>query len=224
MWTKNWHRFLQGIYGACKSAYTQVGVPDWAHDTEGLGETPRVRAYAGVGLNYSLKWCDVITNCILTTSAEQYLATPDKGLIKRSQLDIDSITYMLFDIAQGGGLGNYCQLGNGQATDDYTAYKLASPITSGFTVQNIISNTVYDSTTKKHKRMLNFALVNSSYDPITVSEFGIYLTFFSHQNAAVYVTPALMYYEKFSPVTIAAGDIFRIVIEQEIPVLEVTTQ
>ena len=223
MWTKNWHRFIQGIYGACKRVdYNELGAP-WAHIDEGIGIEPRYQGYIGGGLS----WIDVFVTA--TNYQQTKLDTPPKVLIQNSQLDIPAIEYCSSNIsAQDIYYKNaMCQLGSGQNADDYTAYNLATPITAGFTVQNITTGSTFDSAENKHKKTLSISLVNSSSGDITVSEFGLFLALsapFINTGGGGDISPALVYYEKFEPVTISPGDVFRFEIEQEMPVLEVDTQ
>lgn len=222
MWTKNWHRFLQGIYGACKRIDSDSAQGEWLHDDEGSGISPRFRTYC----HGDLKWIDVFTNA--TSYQQPKLDTPPKKLINNSQLAIPSIEYLSTTLANATAFGYIsCQLGSGQATDEYTAVELASPILSGFTIQNLATGTQFDSEENKHKKTLSISLVNSSSSDITVSEFGLFMRcaeYFSNGFTDSSISPALVFYERFSPATISSGAIFRIVIEQEMPVLEVTTQ
>ncbi|MBR4431880.1 MAG: hypothetical protein IKS76_01620 [Paludibacteraceae bacterium] len=217
MWTQNWHRFLQGIYGACKAVYDYSSTHAIVHDTDAAGTEPR---YHGYYYNRGLKWIDVVT-CNANA-----LTTPASALVANSQLDFDlsTIEYATNNISEYyyGFKPAVVQLGNGQASDDYTAYDLASPITSGFAVQNVIQGTTYDAEENKHKKTATISIVNNSSTDISVSEFGLFLqTTISYSFGA---SPALCYYEKFSPVNIPAGGIFRLTIEQEMPILEVDTQ
>ena len=224
MWTKNWHRFLQGIYGACERVEVDEINKSWLHDSEMAGTKPCYRGY----YRGDLYWIDVFTTA--TNYQQTKLDTPPKNLIRNSQLEINTIGYCSSNIsAQNIYYSNaLCQLGNGQASDEYTAYNLASPITSGFTIQNMAVGTTFDDENNKHKKTLSISLVNSSSDDITVSEFGLFLALSSTYSGSVadvgMISPALVFYERFSPVTISSGAIFRIVIEQEMPVLEVSTQ
>lgn len=221
MWTKNWHRFVQGIYGACKRVENSTPY-NFLHSDEGSGTHPRIRAYE----HGTLYWIDVFTNS--SNYQQEKLDTPPKFLVENSQLSIPSITYATSNISAYGTYYDteyrMCQLGNGQNSDDYTAYNLASPILSGFSVQNITTGSVFDTQENKHKKTLSISIVNSSSDDITVSEFGLFLACCGATWAGLTLSPALVYYEKFNPVVISPGSIFRITIEQEMPVLEVDTQ
>ena len=224
MWTKNWHRFLQGIYGACERVEIDQLDKSWLHSGDIAGTKPCYYGYYR-GDPY---WIDVFTTA--TNYQQTKLDTPSKNLIRNSQLEINTIEYCTTNIsAQNIYYKNaLCQLGSGQATDEYTAYNLANPITSGFTIQNMAVGTTFDDEENKHKKTLSISLVNSSSGDITVSEFGLFLALSSTYSGSVadvgQISPALVFYESFTPVTISAGAIFRIVIEQEMPVLEVSTQ
>lgn len=97
--------------------------------------------------------------------------------------------------------------GTGDTAVTYDDYKLESEYTSYSRASFVVTEPVYDASTRKFTRTVSCVLTNTGASEVTLKEMGIYMSTAGYSSSTTGARWCLVYREVLdTPITIAAGD------------------